>query len=348
MKVAIDISPLKSAHQFRGVGGYTKRLIEALQLIKLPSFSFQLIKEGKIPDNVDIIHYPYFDLFWLTLPLKKPFPTVTTVHDLIPLVFPDKFPKGIKGGIKYQIQKQSLKGVKAIITDSENSKKDIIKFIGFPKERIYVVYLAPGREFGQLKIENLKLKIKQKYRLPDAFVLYVGDVNYSKNILGLVRACKKIKTPVVIVGKQAGEEDFDRSHIENKPLLQLIKVYGKDPGVIRLGFIPDKDLVAIYNLATVYCQPSFYEGFGLPVLEAMACGTPVVAANTSSLPEICGDAAIMVNPYKIENIAQGIKKVISDKIIRGRLVEKGSTQAKKFSWEKTANETYKVYQKLVQ
>lgn len=339
MKVAIDVSPLKSAHQFRGVGSYTKRLVEALQLIKLPNFSVQLVEKGKIPDNCDIVHYSYFDLFWLTLPLRKPKPTVVTIHDVIPLVFPQHFPPGIKGKIKFQIQKFSLREVKAVITDSQNSKIDVFKYLNYPKERIYVVPLAPGKEFR-------RLEAGKKYKLPQRFVLYVGDVNYNKNIPGLVKACEKIKVPLVIVGKQAVEKDIDRRHPENKDLVWLQD--HRNQSVILTGFVPNEDLVAIYNLAAVYCQPSFYEGFGLPVLEAMACGCPVVAANTSSLPEVCGKAAVMVNPYDINDIVTGLKKVLYDISIYDILRKRESAWVKKFTWEKTARETIKVYQKVYQ
>jgi glycosyltransferase involved in cell wall biosynthesis len=347
MKIAIDTSPLRSSHRFRGVGIYTKHLIEALKKVDKKNKYFFLYQQSAINyQQFDIIHYPYFDLFWLTLPLKKPKPTVVTVHDLIPLVFPDKFPKGLKGWVKYQRQKYSLRGAKAIITDSMNSKKDIIRFIGFPEEKIHVVYLAPGEEFKQLAIGDWQMAVSKKYSLPNRFVLYVGHANYNKNVLGLIKACKKAKIPVVIVGQPAAQKEFKSSHIENQPLVQLIEVYGKDPDVVRLGFLPKKDLVAVYNLAAVYCQPSFYEGFGLPVLEAMACGTPVVAANVSSLPEVCGNAAVMVDPEKVDKIAEGIKKATDDKMLRKRLIKRGLIQAKKFSWEKTAKETIKVYQKV--
>lgn len=347
MKIAIDTSPLKSSHQFRGIGVYTKYLIEALKKYDKKN-KYTFIKQPqKIKDQqFDIIHYPYFDLFWLTLPLEKPKPTVVTVHDLTPLIFPDKFPKGLKGRVKYQIQKHSLRGAKAIITDSQNSKKDIIRLVDFPEEKIDVVYLAPGKEFKKPEDGDLIFKAKRKYNLPERFVLYVGDVNYNKNVLGLIKACKKTRTQMVIVSKQVAREEFESSHKEDQSLVLLIKLYGKDPDIIRIGFVPTEDLVAIYNLATVYCQPSFYEGFGLPVLEAMACGTPVVAANASSLPEVCGNAAVMVDPGKVDKIAEGIKKVIDDKMLRKRLTKRGLIQAKKFSWEKTAKETTKVYQKV--
>ncbi len=347
MKVAIDISPLKSSHQFRGVGVYTKCLVESLKKHDQKNEYFLINHQSSIINHqFDLIHYPYFDLFWLTLPLKKSRPTVVTVHDLTPLVFPDKFPKGLRGSAKYQIQKHSLKGAKAIITDSQNSKEDIVRFIGFPKKGIKVIHLAPGEEFKPIKSGKLLLRLKKKYSLPEKFVLYVGDINYNKNVLGLVEASKQAKIKIVIVSKPAAQENFNSSHIEDQPLVQLIKLYGKDPDVIRIGFVPIKDLVALYNLATVYCQPSFYEGFGLPVLEAMACGTPVVAAETSSLPEICGGAAVMVNPHRRREIGRGIKKVFNDKILREKLVKKGLKQVEKFSWEKTARETVKVYQKV--
>ena len=346
MRVAIDISPLKSAHKFRGVGSYTKRLIEALQKVDKKNEYILTTRSLQLTTQVDFIHYPYFDLFFLTLPLRKSKPTVVTIHDVTPLVFPEHFPPGIRGKIKFKIQKFSLKGVKAVITDSKNSKKDIINYLGYPKEKIFVVPLAPGKEFRLITNHQSLIATKQKYQLPDAFVLYVGDVNYNKNIPGLVKTCEKIKVPLVIVGKQAVEKNINRLHPENKDLVWL-QDYCQSP-VTLLGFVSTEDLVAIYNLATVYCQPSFYEGFGLPVLEAMACGCPVVAANTSSLPEICGKAAVMVNPYDINDIVTGLKKVLYDISIYDILRKRGLAWVKKFSWEKTAKETIKVYQNVYQ
>ncbi len=346
MKVVIDVSPLKSSHQYRGIGAYTKRLVEALQAHKRADFETILIEEGESPPDCDLIHYPYFDLFFKTLPLVRKKKTIVTIHDTTPLVFPEHYPPGIRGKLKFQAQKLTLKTVSAVITDSKNSKKDIAKHLGFPKNKIFVVPLAASEIFQPIE-ENEKLeKIRKKYDLPRRFILYVGDVNYNKNVLGLVKACKKIKTPVVIVGKQAAQKNFDKAHVENQPLAQLIKLYGKDPEVIRVGFVPDEDLVSLYNLASVYCQPSFYEGFGMPVLEAMASGTPVVTSKKASLPKIAGQAAILVDPYDINDIANGLTIALEDENLREKLIQKGLKQAKKFSWEKTADETYKVYQRV--
>lgn len=347
MKVGIDVSPLKTSHKFRGIGSYTKSLVDALQLFKVPNFSIELIEKGGVPVDCDLVHYPYFDLFQTTLPLIKKKKSIVTIHDVIPLVFPKNYPPGLRGKIKFSIQKLSLRGVKAVICDSKNSKKDIFKYLKYPKERIFVVYLAPEEIFKPIKSTILLRRIIVKYGLPRGFVLYVGDVNYNKNLLSLAKACKEIKIPLVIAGKQAAQKEFDQSHIENQPLVQLIKLYGTDPEVIRLGFVPEKDLVIIYNLATVYCQPSFYEGFGLPVLEAMVCGTPVVASNQSSLPEVTGKAAILVDPYDIKEMTTKLKKVIGSRDLQKELSQQGLIQAKKFSWEKVARETYEVYQKVV-
>lgn len=350
MKVAIDISPLKSSHRFRGIGAYTKNLVKSLQSLKKRDFELVLIEKDKIPQNCDLIHFPYFDLFFTTLPLIRKKKTIVTIHDTTPLVFPKHYPPGIKGKLRFQVQKMALKTVDGVITDSKNSQKDISLYLDYPKEKIFVVYLAAADIFRK---ERKKLeKVREKYRLPQKFILYVGDVNYNKNILGLVKACKLVKTPLVIVGKQAVEKKIDRSHPENRDLVWLqdyckSSIINHKSSIILTGFVPDKDLVIIYNLATVYCQPSFYEGFGLPVLEAMACGTPVVTSKKASLPEITRKAAVLVDPYDINDIANGLTVAIEDEDLREDLIEKGLKQVKNFSWEKVANETYKVYQKVV-
>ena len=169
IKVGIDISPLKNANRFRGVGFYTKNLVESLQSLikedkKYSNWQINLVKNWKLEiGNFDLVHYPYFDIFFSTLPKKKNIPTVVTVHDLIPLVFPAHYPAGVRGKINWLRQKARLKKTEAIITDSQKSKQDIIKIVGYPENRVHVVYLAPSFNPKKFKIENLKLKIKQKY-----------------------------------------------------------------------------------------------------------------------------------------------------------------------------------------
>jgi len=314
----------------------------------VPNFSLQLIKQGEVPRDVDLVHYPYFDLFFLTLPLRKLKPTVVTIHDVIPLLFPERYPRGVKGWLKFQVQKQSLRGVRAVITDSENSREDIVKYLNFRKEKIFVVPLAPGEEFRILKSNLFLFRIKEKYQLPERFVLYVGDVNWNKNVEGLIKAFakSKIQDPnlkLILVGKAFEDKNLK----ETNSLLQSIKELNLINQVKILGYVPTSDLVGIYNLATVYCQPSFYEGFGLSVLEAMACGCPVVAAKTASLPEICGKAAVMVDAGEIGKISEGLIKVIGDHKLRRKLIQEGLKQVKKFSWEKVARQTIDVYRRVI-
>jgi len=342
MKVAIDVSVIRR-HQSRGIGVYTQNLVEALRLIKQADFSIRLIKQGSIPQDIDLVHYPYFDLFFLTLPIFKKKPVIVTIHDVIPLVFPDKFPKGIRGWVKFQIQKFSLKSVAAVITDSQNSKKDIVKYFKFPPEKIYVVPLAPDIKFRPIKSALIRSRIKVKYRLPERFILYVGDVNWNKNVEGLIKACAKLQTFLVLVGKAF----MNKRLKETQKILRLIKELDLNNRIKILGYIPKKDLVAVYNLAAVYVQPSFYEGFGLPVLEAMACGTPVVCSKTASLPEVADKAALFINPYNINSIAGGIKRVLKNSKLKNQLIKKGFNQVKKFSWQKTAQETIKVYHEVL-
>lgn len=346
MKVAIDVSPLKTGHKFRGIGSYTENLIEGLKEIKNKDFDFTLIEDKNIPLNTGLVHYPYFDFFFLTLPIKKEKPTVVTIHDTIPLVFPEHYPAGYKGTLKLQIQKLSLKNVKAIITDSENSKKDIFNYLNYPQEKIYVVPLAPGKEFKKINDKDLLAKTKKKYQLPDNFVLYVGDVNYNKNISGLIKAFASIKDKnlkLALVGKAF----MDKNVKETQEIFKLVKSLDLEKNIIFLGWVDSEELVAIYNQATVYCQPSFYEGFGLPVLEAMACGCPVVVADNSSLKEICGPAAIMVNADTINSIATGIVSIVNNKAKHDEFAKKGLEWVKQFSWEKTAQKTCEVYRKVV-
>lgn len=347
MKIAIDISPLSSGHKIRGVGFYLKHLKNALeQNFSTISFSF-FSKSEEIPQDVDIIHYPYFEPFFVTLPLAKKKPTVVTVHDLTPLVLSHLFPIGIKGRIKWEVQKRLLRSVDAIITDSENSKNDIARIVGYPKEKIHVVYLAAGEEFKRITNNQYPISnIKKKYSLPEKFALYVGDVTPNKNLPRLVKACIQANVPLVMVGKSLVAKEYDRSNPWNKDLVEVQRLVKENKSLISLGFVESEELVALYNLATVFVMPSLYEGFGLPVIEAMACGCPVIASTKGSLPEVAGEAALYVEAEDIENISDGIKKVMGDNALQKKLSKKGLEQVEKFSWKKTAEQTVKVYETI--
>lgn len=344
IKVAVDTSALFGPSKFRGIGKYTSKLIEALRL----ESQVEVIetKDSKVPEDVDVVHYPYFDFFFLTLPLRKRHKAIVTIHDCTPLVFPKYYPPGIKGKVKFFLQKFSLKKVSAVLADSESSKNDIIRYLGVPSEKIQVVYLAPDPIYQRITKNAFLNLMAEKYCLPEEFVLYVGDVNYNKNLSGLVKAVKLIKNlkvDLVLVGKSF--ENNELSEVKN--LKKLIDSLGLKERVKILGFVPDKDLMGIYNLAKVFCMVSLYEGFGLQILEAMASGCPVVTGNVSSLPEIAGGAAVLVDPYKIEEITVGIEKLIRDEKFRSKIVDAGLKRAGEFSWQKTAKETIKVYEKIL-
>jgi glycosyltransferase involved in cell wall biosynthesis len=347
MKVAFDTGPLKGGDAVRGIGVHSRILLEHLKKIKDIKIDAVDTRSADL-SKYDIVHYQKFHPYFFSLPFTKNKPSVLTIHDLIYLIYPGNYPAGIKGNLRYFIQKFLVKKMDAIITISETSKKDIVRFLGIPKEKIFAIHLAPREIFRPIDDNRFLGEIKAKYKLPDKFVLYVGDVNYNKNLLGLATACKYAKVPVVIVGKQATSEEFGRNHPENRPLVTLLEKYGKDKDVIRLGFVEDSDLVGIYNLASLYCQPSFYEGFGLPVLEAFAAGCPVVAAKNQALVEIGEPACLFADPRDPDDIAKKISMVLEDSELREQLIETGKVLVKNYSWAKTARQTAEIYRKVLE
>ena len=192
---------------------------------------------------------------------------------------------------------------------------------------------------------SILASIREKYKLPEKFVLYVGDVTWNKNLPRLIEAIKKINLTLVMVGSALVQKEFDHLNPWNQDLLKVQKQVENDKRIIRLGFIPTKDLVALYNLAAVFVMPSIYEGFGLPILEAMSCGCPVVTTKEGSVPEVAGSAAYYVDAYDINDIANGIGEVYFNQKLQKELSQKGVMQAKNFSWEKTAGETMNVYER---
>src|SRR3989344_930681 len=352
MKIAVDISPLKSEHylqhRVRGTGFYLENLKSSFLKYYSHNKYIFFTRGEKLPNDIDVIHYHYFEPFFLTLPVFSKNKTIVTVHDLTPLVFPDHFKSGLKGNLKWQIQKLALRNAGTIITDSESSKKDIIKYAGISSAKIRVVYLAAGEEFERFKTDDLRVrKIKEKYHLPEKFSLYVGDATWNKNLPRLIEAASKAKAPLAMVGKALIDKDIDIHNPWNEDLVRIQELSEKDKNVFRLGFIPQEDLVALYNTATLFVMPSIYEGFGLPILEAMSCGCPVVASKGGSLPEVVGEAGRFVDPYDVESIANGIKEVFNDPSLQKELSQKGIIQAKKFTWEKTVEKTMGVYKSVV-
>ncbi len=350
MRIAIDISPLKTGnflkHSIRGSGFYLENLNKSLKKFFPNNDYVFFTNEESVPNDVSVVHYPYFEPFFLTLPLVNKNKFLVTVHDLTPLVFPEHFPPGIKGKLKWFLQKRKLKKASLIITDSECSKKDIANFTGIKKEKIKVIYLSAGEEFRQIEDKKNLDIIKTKYNLPDKFVLYVGDATWNKNLPALFKAIGRENLPFVVVGKTIADESFDRKNPWNRDLTMIQDFIKTSKNISPLGFVPTDDLVSIYNLATVLVMPSLYEGFGLPILEAMNCGCPVVVSKEGSIEEIAGSAAEYVDASSVDSIARGIKKVFLDSDLQKKLSEKGRVQSAKFSWEKAVKETMESYEKV--
>lgn len=354
MKIGINVTPLHSGHKSRGIGYYTKNLLEYLKEKKDIEIT-EFINPSEIKD-VEVIHYPWFDFYFHTLRLTKSYPAVVTVHDVIPLKFAKQYPVGLKGKINFYLQKHALKRCQAIITDSLVSKEDIIKYLKIEEKKVFVIPLATDDDFRVLKDTELLL-IKRKYNLPEKFLMYTGDANWIKNLPLLIDCFSRlIKNPefsevkLALVGGVFLKNVENINHPELESLKQLnrkIKEYKLEDKIIRPGHLETNELVAFYNLATVYIQPSLYEGFGLPLLQSFACGTPVISSNRGSLPEVGGKAALYFNPTDLSQELSLLGDVLRDRSLQYKLSKLGFEQVSKFSWEKTADQTITVYKGLL-
>lgn len=355
MKVAFDTGPLTSDHAVRGIGVHTNELFSALlqevksrKNLEIEAFDFKAESKKLNARKYDLVHYTSFHPHFFSLPLVKPArKVIVTIHDLIRLIYPKAYPPGFKGDVRLFINKLLVRNIDAVITISETSKKDIIRFLPVKEDKVFVIYLAPKRLFRKIENGEWKKQIAKQYGLPNQFVLYVGDVNYNKNLLTLGKACEIAKIPLVMVGKRTIPKGIDFTHPENKPFGNFLSKYGDNKNIIRLGFVEDVDLVKIWNLATVYCQPSIYEGFGLTVLESMACGVPVVASDIKVHREIAAGSVLFFDPKNPNDMAEKIKKIIINESLRGSLLEKGFLNVGRYSWRKTARETLNVYEKVL-
>ncbi len=321
----------------RGVGFYADNLAKALEKLSDVTLTDK---------NPDIIHYPFFDLFYATLPLKKEKPTIVTIHDLTPLVLSSRYPKGIKGTINLARQWLSLQSVSAIITDSVSSKNDIEKIFRVPSEKIFVTPLAIDQIYKKDISEEKLKEVKKRLNLPNKFILTVaGGPNPNKNLPSLAEVTDRLDIPLVIVGKGMLQEIKEPVHPELIDMVRL-KVYKH---LILPGFVSNEDLSALYRLSTLYVQPSLYEGFGLPLLEAMTAGCLVASSSTSSLPEIYHEGAITFNPRKLLSMEKAIKKALSlTPKEKQNQIEIAKAKADTFTWSKTAKATLDVYRKVNQ
>jgi GT2 family glycosyltransferase/glycosyltransferase involved in cell wall biosynthesis len=293
------------------------------------------------------LKHELLDLIHFTSPtgsLKKIRDTIyiNTIYDLTPILHPETHGTIMILHYKY-ILPRILKRCDAIITVSENTKKDLIKYYKIPEDKIKVIYLGVDEIFKPMEnIEKNRLDIRNKFNISNPYLLYVGMIEPRKNLVRLIKAYNQIKKEgyphsLVIVGAIGWKY---------KEIFQLVDSLDLHKSINFTGFVELKDLVLLYNCADIFVYPSLYEGFGLPPLEAMSCGTPVVTSNTSSIPEVVGDAALLIDPYSIESIASGVKKVLDDDTLKNELKIKGTIRSKDFNWGKTALNTSKIYREI--
>lgn len=274
---------------------------------------------------------------------------VVTVHDLITLAYRDQ--AELTGYMTYydrffeNLVKRGLEKASALIADSEHTRQDIIRTLNYPADKISVVYL--GIDQARFQPRKVSDDFYQTYHLDRqaSYLLYVGSEDPRKNLSRLIDSLRRIvdQEPNIKLLK-VGAARFVG---ERKQLQQKIQRLGLEDHVIFFDQVPDKDLACFYNIADLFVFPSLYEGFGLPVLEAMACGTPVLTSNRSSLPEVAGEAAILVNPYNVNAITHGIIQLLSDSTLADSMRQKGLTYAGQFTWERTARETMAVYERVL-
>jgi len=278
------------------------------------------------------------------LPLYTSSSSVISILDVSYLYFPNLFKKRDLYQLKFW-GGYSIKKAKKIITISNSSKNDIIKMYRVSPEKIAVVYPGIKPDLG-LKIKDLRMNdLSKKYGIKRDYILFVGTLQPRKNIVRLIEAFSLIINHKSSVGDLSlvivGKKGWQYEDILNAP-----KKYGVEDRVKFLDSISDEDLPSLYKNALCFVLPSLYEGFGLPILEAMQYGCPVAASNVSSLPEAGGDAALYFDPENVEDIRKNLESIIQNPELRERLIKKGYEQVKKFSWEKTARETLKVLQDL--
>ena len=367
MRVAIDARKL---HDF-GIGTYTRNLLRHLARIDReneyvllcqqpdlgigaqlgpnfrtvlePSPDCSIREQFHVPwvlhrERPDVFHAPHY-----VMPPAVRCRSIVTIHDCVHLMFPQYLPNRAASLYVKASMWSAARRSRKILTVSEASKRDIIRFLNIPAEKVVVVYNAIDERFGVAPSDEAIARVRERYQLDHRFVLYVGNIKPHKNLVRLVEAFDRLRArgfddlTLLIIGDEISKLPALRRAVHSHKLHKHVRF---------LGYLPDDTLAILYRLADVFVFPSLYEGFGLPPLEAMACGAPVVTSNVSSLPEVTGDAAVLVDPYDTASIADGVAKVLSDPTLRDEMRVKGIARAREFSWERSVSRTREIYQEV--
>jgi glycosyltransferase involved in cell wall biosynthesis len=302
--------------------------------------NYSVSEQLKIPlalrrEGVTLFHAPHY-----VLPPLVSCRSVVTIHDCIHLMFPQYLPN--KFALNYARASIGMASRRAerVLTVSESSKRDILRFVNIEPAKIEVIYNAYDERFGIEPKEDDVIRVRERFQLHDEFVLYAGNVKPHKNLERLIEAFHIVRNKgldhlkLVMIGDEISRYTSLRRAVHRHQLHKYVRF---------LGYLPEQTLAVMYRLAGLFVFPSLYEGFGLPPLEAMASGTPVVTSNVSSLPEVAGDAAVLVDPYDPEAIADGMHRVLTDESLRRELRHKGLARARQFSWEESARRVREIY-----
>ena len=367
MRVAIDARKL---HDF-GIGTYIRNLLRQLARIDRqtdyvllspeqdldvasqlgpnfravlePSPNYSLREQLHVPwvlrrERPDVFHAPHY-----VLPPAVTCRSVVTIHDCIHLMFPQYLPNKMAYAYARASMWAAVKRSDRILTVSEASKRDILHFFNVAPEKIVVVYNAIDDHFWLTPPEDEVARVRERYQLDHQFVLYVGNIKPHKNLVRLIEAFAELRRTgfeelkLLIIGDEISKLPSLRRAVHGHKLHKHVRF---------LGYVSDDTLRVLYRLAALFAFPSLYEGFGLPPLEAMASGTPVVASNQSSLPEVTGDAAVLVDPYDVASIVDGMRRVLSDADLAADLRRRGPERAREFSWARSVDQTRTVYEQV--
>ncbi len=322
-----------------GAGNRNRGIFSKLNGLACDIFWMQFILSRELKKHkLDLLHCPAFKA-----PLKSPVPLVVTFYDIHILKHPHDYNLWLSSYLNFMLPKIA-KTADKIITISEFSRRDIVNTLSIPEEKVTVTYCGVNDTFRVTTDNALKNNILKKYKLNKKFILYVGALQPRKNIPALLKAYSELKKnhgfdyDLVLVGSTGWR---------NKRIFTLIEKLGLNNDVRFLGHVPEADLPVIYSLAEFFVYPTFFEGFGMPVLEAMSCGCPVITSDTSSLPEVVGDAGIMVDPGNTQELKNAMLRLSRDHSLKNELKEKGIRRAKMFSWDKCARETLGVYKEVI-
>ena len=367
MRVAIDARKL---HDF-GIGTYIRNLLRHLARIDRdteyvllcaggdlgiaealgpnfrtvlePSANYSFREQVHVPwvllrERPDVFHAPHY-----VLPAAVRCRSVVTIHDCIHLMFPQYLPNRAAYAYARTTMWNAARKATRILTVSQASKDDILRFFAVPPGKIEVVYNAIDDWFWTPPDPADVARVRERYQLDQRFVLYVGNIKPHKNLVRLIEAYDLLRrrgfddVKLLIIGDEISKLPALRRAVHTHKLHKHVRF---------LGYLPDETLSILYRLASLFVFPSLYEGFGLPPLEAMACGTPVVTSNVSSLPEVTGDAAVLVDPYDVESITAGMQRVLDNPGLSQELREKGVARSRDFSWERSVERTRRVYEEV--